>query len=400
MQAERHESGMPSHETPVQPKSFGVVFQRLDLIVLAAFLVAVAAGSWMGLFQWDTEVYFWAGRAWMNGADPYDLMLLTKMTGKLPLPFVYPPTVLPFLGILSLLPLSLFHLVFFAAKVGALILLIRCWRRIVGEHAGGLVWFAMLGFRGSLFSDLGAGNIAVFEALLVWLALEAWIEGRTERFAALIVLVGQPKLAPLALLAMLTWRSPRHRRILAGSIAGLAALMGTLVAISPDAWSRFLSMAAAIDERGLNNQSQAAFWRDLLGVAIGSVASGKALIPYLLTSLAIGLTTWTVGHRSAGGEKENRRRAALLSVLAYALIVPRFKSYSYLLLAPAAVEVFGTMPAYKIIKYIFLASGLMPFMPFSEHLPLVFAYLPLAWTAWFWWLLIRREAAANRSSVV
>ncbi len=354
----------------------------------------------MDLFQWDAEVYFWAGRAWMNGGDPYDLMLLTRMTGKQPLPFVYPPTVLPFIGVLSLLPLPVFHLVFLAAKVGALALLIGCWRRIVGEHAGSLVWFAMLGFHGALFSDLGAGNIAVFEALLVWLALEAWIDGRTERFAALIVLAGQPKLVPLAFIALLTWRSPQHRQILAVSIACLAALMGGLVAVAPDAWARFLSLAAAIDERGLNNPSQAALWRDLLGITTGTVASGRGLIPYLLVSLAIGLATWTIGYRSSGGERKNRRQAAFLAVLAYALIVPRFKSYSYLLLTPAAIEAFGAMPSYKMMKYIFLVSGLMPFMPFSERLPLAIAYIPLAWAAWFWWVLLRREAAADRQAAV
>jgi len=354
----------------------------------------------MDLFQWDTEVYFWAGRAWMNGSDPYDLMLLTKMTGKQPLPFVYPPTVLPFLGILSLLPLPIFHLVFLAAKVGALVLLLRCWRRIVGEQASGLVWFAMLGFHGALFSDLGAGNIAVFETLLVWLALEAWIDGQAERFAFLIVLAGQPKLAPLAFIAMLTWHSPRHRRTLAVSIAGLAALMGALVAIAPDTWNRFFSLAAAIDERGLNNQSQAALWRDLMGVATGSIASGKALIPYLLASAAIVLATWVIGYRASGLGKEDRRQAAFLAVLAYALIAPRFKSYAYLILTPVAVEVFETMPSYKIMKYIFLAAGVMPFMPFSEHLPLAIAYLPLGWAAWFWWLLLRREAIAERRAAV
>ncbi|HOT28560.1 MAG TPA: glycosyltransferase family 87 protein [Candidatus Ozemobacteraceae bacterium] len=389
---------MPADRPPTQHSS--LLARRPDLIVLAAFIAAVAAGSLMGLFQWDTEAYFWAGRAWMTGADPYDLMLLTKMTGKPPLPFVYPPTVLPFIGILSLLPLPLFHLVFLAAKVGALILLIRCWRRIVGEHAGNLVWFAMLGFHGALFSDLGAGNIAVFEALLVWLALEAWIDGRTERFAALIVLAGQPKLAPLAFISLLTWRSPRHGRTLAMSVAGLAALTGVLVAVAPESWSRFFSLAASIDERGLNNQSQVALWRDLLGVPIGSVASGKALIPSLLVSFAVGLATWRVGYRASAEGEEARRRAVFLAVLAYALVVPRFKSYSYLLLTPAAVEAFGRAPSYKIAKYVFLVTGLMPFMPFSDRLPLAIAYLPLAWAAWFWWLLIRRGEAPDRTTAV
>lgn len=398
MPADHPPTGVSADETPAGKVSH--LARRPDLIILAAFIAAVAAGAWMGLFQWDTEVYFWAGRAWMNGADPYELTLLTRMTGKQPLPFVYPPTILPFIGVLSLLPLPLFHLVFLAAKVGALVLLIRCWRRIVGEHAGSLVWFAMLGFHGALFSDLGAGNIAVFEALLVWLALEAWIDGRTERFAALIVLAGQPKLAPLAFIALLTWRSPRHGRALAVSIAGLAALMGVLVAVAPEAWSRFLSLAAAIDERGLNNPCHAALWRDLLGVATGSVTSGKALIPYLLVSLAVGLATWTVGYRASGRGREERLRAVFLAVLAYALVVPRFKSYSYLLLTPAAVEAFGAMSSYKIVKYIFLVTGLMPFMPFSERLPLAIAYLPLAWAAWFWWVLLRREAAAERPAAV
>lgn len=347
----------------------------------------------MDLFQWDTEVYYWAGRAWMTGADPYDLMLLTKMTGKQPLPFVYPPTLLPFLGVLSHLPLAMFQLLYITFKVGALTLLIRCWQRMLGDHSGPIVWYAMLGFHGALFSDLGTGNIAVFESLLIWLALEAWVEGKTGRFAAWIMCAGQFKLAPFAFLGMLSWNSPRHRRILVLSFATLAGIMAALFSIAPDAWRRFLSLAAAIDERGLNNQCQAALWRDLLGAEIGSVGSGTALVPYLLLSALILLTTWNAGYRASFHGRSARQRAAYLAVLAFALTAPRFKSYSFLLLTPAAVAVFETMTVQKIGKYIFLAFGIMPFMPFSDRLPGLVSYLPLAWSAWLWWKLMRHETA-------
>lgn len=366
---------------------------RLDLIVLAAFILAVAAGSCMDLFQWDTEAYFWAGRAWMSGSDPYDPMLLTKMTGKNPLPFVYPPTLLPLFGFLSQLPLAVFHVLFITVKIGALALLIRCWRRILGEHSGPLIWYAMLGFHGALFSDLGSGNIALFETLLVWLALESWVNGETGRFAAWTIFAGQFKLAPFAFLGMLAWHAPRRNRVLSASCAAMAGITGALVAVAPDAWRKFLSLAAVIDERGTNNQCQVSLWRDLLGAETGSVFSGTAVIPYLLVSAGILLITWNVGYKASLQGKDARRHAVFLAVLAFALTAPRFKTYSFLLLIPAAIAVFETTPISKSIKYIFLAFGILPFMPMSDTAPGPVSYLPLAWAAWFWWKLIRHRSA-------
>ncbi|HOY65330.1 MAG TPA: glycosyltransferase 87 family protein [Candidatus Ozemobacteraceae bacterium] len=362
---------------------------RLDFICLAALTLAVAIGSQVGLFQWDTEAYHAAGRAWRQGGDPYDVLLLTKTMGKPPLPFVYPPPLLPLAGLMSLLPLPVFHLVFLLAKLGALYLLFRCWNRVAGPGNGVSVAFALLAFHGALVLDLGSGNVAVFESLLLWLALEAWIDRRTGVFAAVTLMAAQIKLLPGAFLALGGWEPPERRRSVLAALAVAVLLLGAAYAGAPDRWSRFTALASSIDERGAQNPCMAALWRDLTGTGIGSVGSGAGVVPHALMSLAILVITWRKLGAQELERRDGRRRAVFLAVLAYALVAPRFKGYSYLLLVPAASAALKGWKKYDSLYYIFLCFGLVPFLPSSVKLPAGIGYLPAIWAFAFWVILLR-----------
>ncbi|HEY9068682.1 MAG TPA: glycosyltransferase family 87 protein [Candidatus Ozemobacteraceae bacterium] len=397
-----------------------VLFRWFGLILLAALALSVAIGSQVGMFQWDTEAYHAAGQAWRQGGDPYDVLLLTKTMGKSPLPFVYPPTMLPLAGFMALFPLPVFHLVFLLAKLGALYFLFRCWNRIggpdpaeprhpgvagplpasCGSGTGISVAFALLAFHGALVLDLGSGNVAVFETLLLWLAFEAWIDRRTGVFAAVILLAAQIKLLPGAFLAVGAWEPPGRRRPVLVAFAVAVMLLIMAYAGAPDRWNRFLSLASSIDERGAQNPCMAALWRDLTGTGIGSVGSGVGVVPYALMCLAVlAITGWKVGTQELE-QRAGRRWAVFLAVLAYALVAPRFKGYSFLLLVPTAAAVLGGSQNSKILYYIFLCCGLMPFLPSSVELPRGVGYLPAFWALLFWVILLRGPRAGRAGTVV
>src|SRR4051812_19921764 len=91
-------------------------------------LIVVAAALWqvlsqLGTYQWDVIVYWWGGRAFIDGRSPY---------GAIPnqpdyLHFVYPPLVAAVFVPLAKLNLAAAKLVWIAAKAAAFWATIRMW---------------------------------------------------------------------------------------------------------------------------------------------------------------------------------------------------------------------------------------------------------------------------------
>jgi hypothetical protein len=191
--------------------------------------------------------------------------------------------------------------------------------------------------------DLRAGNISVFEQVLIWSAALAFLRRRPWLYAALIATAALFKLTAAGLL--LLFLVDRHRRSVAAMMTGfggLAAIHGISAVLRPDLFAAFLRNAAALDDRGQTNPSVLALIRD----ALERLAGGRGpehldMILYGLTAaLLVGLTSLTVIRRR--GLADNRECALFLVIYAYTLCSPRFKDYSYILLIPPSVYVVTT----------------------------------------------------------
>jgi len=375
-----------------QQSSIDAVKNRLAMRAGFAFIGGIVLSIFLGAdkFQWDAQTYWWAGRAWWLGQQAYDPEVLSKLAGKNILPFVYPPTILPFLGVISILPEAFFLALFPLSKVVVFYLLLRCWNEILRTDRARLLWFSLLGFQGALFIDFRAGNVSVFEALLIWIGLKAWIDERPLAFAVPIVLVGQVKILPLAFLGLFLW-DKRHgwSRILL-AVGVLGAANGLMIWLWPDRWRLFGHVLTLIEESGATSPCQLEFWKSLIGASAGFWL-------YCGFSLVVARLTWQMGNSAAKTGTEGRRRAVFLACLTYALLAPRFKDYSFLLLIPSAIGSFDLNFRSKFLEWSFLAFGLVPLTPLPKIIPGFTGYIPVAWVVFFWLFTILSERNYQKS---
>ena len=221
-----------------------------------------------------------------------------------------------------------------------------------------------LAYGQTLKMDLRAGNISVFEQVLIWSAALAFLRRRPWLYAALVATAALFKLTAAGLLLLLL--VDRQRRSVAALLAGLGGLAlvhGLSAALRPDLFAAFLRNAAALDDRGQTNPSVLALIRDGLERLVGGQGPEHLdMVLYGLTALLIGLTSLTVVRRR--GLADNREsvglpgdRACLLFLFffAYALLAPRFKDYSYILLIPPSVYVVTTALRSTAAKVLALA---------------------------------------------
>jgi hypothetical protein len=267
----------------------------------------------------DLLAYHAAGRAMLEGHDPY---VLENLHGA-STPFVYSPLAWPWARALALLDWETLQKAYFALKVAALLALAFTWRAwFRGQPLAFAVtlMLGLVGFRLAVRIDLFTGNVAIFEALLVWSALLQLRAGRAGWFSVLLSLGSLLKLAPLGLFVLL-----RSKRAWALSVLAWACAVGASVAVMPEAWREFVQAVAMLDERGPQNPTMLSLLRDLglpwpwLGWALWSAG-------------VIALTTWALRRRPSF------ELASMLVMLAWALVLPRFKDYSYVMLLPAAAQ--------------------------------------------------------------
>jgi len=291
--------------------------------------------------QGDLRVYRAAAAAYAEGRDPYEAGALTGAGGRTQaLPFVYPPVALPLLAPLLVFDYRTTYYAFFLLKIAAVAALILLWQRtFFADDAARACLYLLcaLAYGQTIKMDVRAGNISVFEQLLIWLGIVAFARGRPWICAALIAAAALFKVTSAALLVVLL--VDRRRRCVAAALTaacGLAAVHGLSAALRPDLFGAFLRSAAALDDRGQTNPSALALIRDGLERLVGGPGPGHLdWIVYGAWVLLIGLTSLEAARRQG--------MPGALECFAYALAAPRFKDYSYILLIPASVHVVVTV---------------------------------------------------------
>jgi len=316
--------------------------------LLALYTLALLYGIARNLdrFQWDFQTYYHAGRAFALGLDPYDMGVLSRVAGtEIGFPFAYPPLALPLFRLFARIPLDAASALFLALKLVALTALLAIWRRWFVPGRPDPIFYLLLlfGFGGALYADFVSGNISIFEQLGLWLSFVALRQNRLWAFTLLVVAVSLFKLTPVLLLGLLLLCNVRRPGIaLAGGLLLFGGALGLSYALWPDLFRSFVQGGWSLDERGGINPSSLALLRDaydyLLGRGIVPAWEWLAWAAYVLWVGAAALLTW----RSARNRpSEDRATSIYLGCLAFALIAPRFKNYSYILLL---------VPAYQLLR--------------------------------------------------
>jgi hypothetical protein len=378
---------------------------RWQLALDAWALVVVAAALWqvvasIGVYQWDVMVYRWGGGAFTMGRSPY---------GPIPgqpayLHFVYPPLVAATFVPLALLPPAAAKLLWLVLKLAALAYTVRLWRRELGadQRAVPAFFFFTFAFGSAVLVDVVAGNIAIFEQLLLWLGFVALLERRWWRFAFFVVLAAQCKLTPVCFLALLLVidERPRWAPFLGGA-AAFAALLGANLVVAPAQSREFLASVSSLAERGWGDPSTLGVMQDLvdqlrgLGLPVPPLAAHAAYVVAAGAVLGQSVRWWRA--RRAGGTA-SAVETLLVAIVAYALVMPRMKDYSYVALLPVAWYVLAGRRAAVASIAVLAVMIPRPLPQLRLWLPMVaqpYVYAPLVGALVLWTMLTAAERPAD-----
>jgi hypothetical protein len=369
-----------------RPLSIGAILLVLLSFALACYDIIGDPNS----FQWDMKVYFRSPVMWSQGLDPYG------PGGE----FVYLPLFLPLFKVFSLFPYNEFHLLYLTVKILAFAGLLTIWKQVFLKETK-LAVFALavwLGFYATVLVDFHAGNISVFEDLLLFAGFAFFVQGSLWLFVLFTVIAANFKLMPIAFLILLPLsRAKDWQKYLA---LGLAAFVGFIAAnflIFPEMTKRlFLEAFIRTNESGVISSSLLAviqdFMREGLEVFHYSPPTWQFWSIYLLLAVAIFLASLKLWQTSA--KRWNTMELTLFSILVYTLTVPRVKDYQFMLAIPSvlyAIEKFDLkIPRWVwLFPILVLGPGTIP--PLFETVHKVFQnHLPY-FVVLFFWQVYRRH---------
>jgi hypothetical protein len=325
--------------------------------------------------QWDFTIYYWADKTAQAGLNPYQVENLKNVSGlPLWLTYVYPPMTLWVFRPFSIMAYGEAYFVWLGLKLAVLAGLIVLWRRYFLRQIWSLLFLFVLvfGFDSALFWDLRSGNIALFETALLYLSFVAILKGRFRLFALMIVLISLFKVTTLFFLLLLLFFPVRRRWRLILSAAGLFALVMTAnYLFEPGMYSAYLSRAWSVDERARDfNYSLIAFLQDLTEiVSAGRWPEFLSRLPLVL-AIASGLAILAAGGASLRriwrkGVSESPLHTIFLACFTYALIFPRLKCYTLVLLIVPMFYLMRTVTVGHVVP----ALTLLLCLPVKSPLP-------------------------------
>jgi hypothetical protein len=307
-------------------------------------------------YQWDYRMKYLSAEAYAKGVNPYDTTAVIKAAGDPDgLVYDYPPLTLKIFALFNGFDYASAARLYLVLKCAMLAVLLVIWRNLFFDGQTDIAFWllCLLGFNATIFLDVRAGNISVFEQVGIWLAFYFYTRRNLLLFCALIVLVASFKLLPIAFLALLIFSEDRKKyAYLAGAAAAFGFIGWLSYTANPAYFRSFINIGVHTSAEcgGIIDPSLGCFFVDISSNS-GEILAYKLLgqlplhwLAYAVAATAIvyaGLPSMMRTMRSQ--EREREKLLVYQACLVYALVCPRFKDYSYILLIP---------PAYYIMRRI------------------------------------------------
>lgn len=263
--------------------------------------------------------------------------------------------------------------------------LVVLWGRLLQVRNSALLTvFVLFAYAGAAYVDLIVGNVTVFEQCLLWAGFAFLLKEKYAGFCLLLIAASLFKLVPISLAVILFWVPHPHRyRYFAATIFGFVAILAVTYLVSPQLMTEFVGDVAVFDERGRTNPAALPLIRD--AAVLFSREYAFRLLPftptvaYLLLIALIAIPTWVTVQRIAGSEAPDRLRVLFyFLIMAYAVVLPRFKIYSYMLLIVPTYYIITNARRTRSAIPLTLLVGLpiQTLMFTAENQALIWEYLP------------------------
>lgn len=379
-------------------------------IIFAALLIYLAFDSY---YQWDFKVYYYAAKLDAAGGNAYNHGALKQFSGeKGIMAYLYPPIVLPFFRIFTAFSFQTANILWICFKAACFILLLFLWcRKFLYNEKGWLIFlFAFFAFGSALFLDFKAGNIGVIIQLLLWSGFYFLIDDRPILFCLMIIAASLFKLTPLLFLILLPLMFGRRGfKYLVSGIVGFALIMTVDYFAQHADFVNWLKILAMPEERGASfNPSFLAFSKDFSQILkhtwLGKILpAGFPWILYLtMVAIIIFIAFKYVPWQKFKAAKNGRIEMIYMSCFIYAMIMPRFKTYSFILLIPPALYVIRSYSRELFFPLMIILVSLSTRPAFLNHnlADLFWTYysLFLIYALWLIWIYcLKRDS--NRIEV-
>lgn len=324
---------------PTAVVEFAITLALLIICLGAALaLVPTSAGR-----PWDFQTYRLAAMAALLGFDPYSQDHLARLAGRpVGMPYLYPPVTVWLFAPFALARIAPGAAVWTGLKVALLAAMVVLWRRrfLTGVPLAVLCACVAFAFNASAVWDLTTGNVAIVEQLLLWIALAAFVEGRSARAATAAVLGSLFKVTPIAFLGLLV--APVRGRFTAWKPALFGALAIAAIVLGPSLarveWAEgYLRNVPAERPWGYANPSALGLIDTLTGVN-RSADPGPAQRNVLLwCAFAAGVLAMGARWIQHLWRARDATLWAMTAALLYPLLHPRPMSYGYLMAVPAVL---------------------------------------------------------------
>jgi hypothetical protein len=333
----------------------------------------------------DYQTYYYAAKAFSAGENPYDVKVLSHIARQdIVYPFVYPKFSLVLFLPLILVPYQVSALLYISLKSLSMIVLAYLWvKYFVHDVPYGLLLalFLVTAFHETILRDFVVGNVSTFEQAILWIAFVFFLQDRIVLFCLCVVASALLKTTSSAFL-LLPLLLARDRKTIVSVFLSLAFLGAYHLFSYSDfpggVQGYFGSLARLQWEGSYLNPSSFAVLRDAIKwVGNGSMDLLKMTwIVYGFYALAFCTATFVILRKGRG--RHNRGILLLVAIFLYALLLPRFKDYSYILLVLPAVVVIRDLVESIPMKFFCVALVCVfvtSYQPFYAALVLYLALL-------------------------
>ena len=388
-------------------KTTRFILIALALIMAIGLAVNLSRKNALQEVQWDFKIFYFAAQAGRLGLDPYEIDNLRQVSGQqIELPFVYPPLTVWLFKPFTLLSYPVASQVWLFLKLALLSGLILLWRRhfIAGSLNGLFYLFLLFAFDAAIYWDFKAGNISLVEQLLLWMAFFLLLKRNGVGFGALVVLASTFKVITIVFLVLLPLSDIKHKwKYCLAGFAFFAVILGFQYVSDPGLFHNYLQHAFAVDERARDyNYAALAFFKDASGsfgemTGIG-LPSAVPVAAYLVAVAVILTITWrTFRQRLTTGFSVDPRLLVFLCCVIFALIAPRMKCYSYIIMIPPSFYILKEYVSAKAYPFIFLLLIMTVHNPLPQNeLVRQYAYyypLYMTFCVWILYLFYIRKAS-------
>ena len=300
------------------------------------------------------------------------------------MPFLYPPISIYILKFFTLFAYKDAYFVFLALKVILFSSTIAIWLKYFTNNLSEkilLLIITMVSFHEAVSRDFLAGNISSFEQFFIWIALLGLLKERTRQFAIFFVLGCLFK--PINLLLFLPLSFLMNKKDKIQSILWIASLLafihGLAFIIDPKLTIDFFHHANLVDERGSINPCSFALISDKLMVYGFNPPNQINYLNYLVYGAFAGIVAIVSFFHF---RKIDKHLGIMLACVVFAIIAPRFKDYSYILLALPAAIMLVRLKAnliFKIIAFIIIITHFIPYQSLYGAISLLILFLIDYW---------------------